>query len=366
MEFKRVVFLLESISQPRCIKRIKSFISNGYDVDIYGIDRNLYNINAEIDGIKIKIIDKQHNGSQYLYKTLNNLNALYSIYKIHKNNATIFYSFGISLTLSLRLIGCKNYIYEISDVLYGYSKLNIIRGLFWKIDKYLIRKSKLTVLTSEGFAKYFFKSQLPENVIIQPNKMDPKFWKSERLASVESVFKNKLIFAYVGAFRSPNTIFRFARIIGQKYPDFEFHFYGDSHITNEVKKLSDSFENVKYFGPFKNPDDLSSIYNRINVVVACYDIQDLNERICEPNKLYESLFFIKPIIVSKNTFLADRVSQFGCGFAIDASNDQSIISFLNSFSIEMAEKIINHLREIKLSEMIDDNSNNIISYLKTL
>ena len=60
---------------------------------------------------------------------------------------------------------------------------------------------------------------------------------------------DSLNFSYVGAFRSPNTIFRFARIIGEKYPNHQFHFYGDSIFRNEVIEIANSFDNVKYHGP---------------------------------------------------------------------------------------------------------------------
>jgi glycosyltransferase involved in cell wall biosynthesis len=176
----------------------------------------------------------------------------------------------------------------------------------------------------------------------------------------------KLVFSYVGAFRYPNTIFRFAKIVGDKYTQHQFHFYGDSILTPEVIKLSNAYKNIKYFGPFKNPDDLSSIYENIDIVVASYDIQSLNERIAEPNKLYESLYFQKPIVVSKNTFLAERVNDFGCGFAIDASKDEAIISFIESLNTEKLKEINSNISKISFDEIIDDNSAKIISYLEEL
>jgi succinoglycan biosynthesis protein ExoL len=362
----KIVFILESISQPRCIKRINSFISQGFDVDVYGIDRGKYNENATISGIEINIIGKQTDGEDYFNKLINNNRAVKNILKSYISQETVFYVFGFALTLSLKINGCKNYVYEISDILYGYKKFNLIRPFFKIIDKLLIKKSLITVLTSEGFANFLFDDNWPNNIIIQPNRLNVYFRNIQRSYKPFEFDTRGYRFAYVGAFRYPNTIFRFAQIIGEHFPQNEFHFYGDSKLTEHVIRLSKKYDNVKYFGSFKNPDDLESIYNNFDIIVACYDIQSLNERIAEPNKLYEALFFNKPIIVSKNTFLSEKVNKLNCGFAIDASNDQSIISFLDSLKINELNIIKKNISTIKYNEIIDDDSASLISLLKEM
>lgn len=364
MRKPKIVFLLESISQPRCIKRINSFISQKYDVEIYGIDREKYNENASIIGKKINVIDKQTDGKNHLNKLINNNKSIKTILKKYESGNAIFYSFGFALTLSLKLNGCKRYIYEISDILYGYKKFNLLRPFFKILDKSLIRNSLLTVLTSEGFAIFLFQKKWPKKIIVQPNRLNV-FFQDKQRPEVDSCLNcNKLKFAYVGAFRYPNTVFRFAKIIGELYPHHEFHFYGDSSLTNQVVNISENYDNVKYFGSFKNPDDLISIYNNFDIVIACYDIQSLNERIAEPNKLYEALFFNKPIIVSKNTYLSEKVNKLQCGYAIDASSDQSIISFIDSIQAEEINAIRRNISKIKNNDIIDDDSKKIIAFLE--
>ncbi len=360
----KIVFILGSISQPRLIKRIKSFISHGYDVEIYGFDRGAYNVNAQIDGKTIHILGHQQDGKDYMGKLFQIIKEVRKVLKKHNGEDALFYGTGFINTLSLKLNGCKNYIYEISDILYGYKRFNSIRWLLKYIDIFLIRHSVLTVLTSAGFAKFFFGKNTPKNIIIQPNKLDFSFFDKKRPDNIVPRSIDSLNFSYVGAFRYPNTVFRFARLIGEKYPNHQFHFYGDSIFRNEVIEIANSFDNVKYHGPFKNPDDLVNIYSNIDIVVACYDTQSINERIAEPNKLYEALYFRKPIIVSENTFLAERVKELGCGFVINATNDHSIISFVNSITMNDLKKIYKNIDKIQLEDIIDDNSTKIISYLK--
>ena len=96
------------------------------------------------------------------------------------------------------------------------------------------------------------------------------------------------------------------------------------------------------------------MYNNVDVVVACYDTTTFNERVAEPNKLYESLFFCKPIIVTENTFLAQRVKSLQCGYEMDASTDENIIRFLNEITVEDVNRKMLRISELQKSEMIDN------------
>lgn len=358
----RIVFILGSISQPRCIKRIRSFIDCGIEVEVYGFDRGKQNINASIYGKKINVISKQELGKKHINRFFHSLKAIREIEKKYEDELVIYYSFGFIPTLILSILNVKFYVYEISDILYGYKKFLGFRWVFKAIDKLLIKRSILTVLTSKGFLNYFFADLQPKNVIIQPNKMHYSFMQ-ERINEKVTTINDNLVFSFVGAFRSPETIFRFAKIIGEKYPHHEFHFYGDSHLTAEVISLSKAFNNIKYFGPFKNPEHLTNIYSKIDIVIACYNNNDLNERILEPNKLYEALYFRKPIVVSENTFLAERVKHYGCGYVINALNNNSIIDFIDSINLGDLNKIITNIEKVDMTEVIDDNSINIINSL---
>ena len=357
----KIIFLLASISQPRCLKRIRSFIEAGFEVEIYGFDRGVYNINSYIEGYTINNLGFAPSGSNYLKKTLYARRKINEIFKRNKKTNILYYSFSFDISLICKLYN-KKYVYEISDLVYGYFQNKFIRDLFTNIDRFLISNSLLTVMTSKGFYDFLCPSKVLKNVIIQPNRVDSYFKKLKRAHKPINV--EKLTFSYVGAFRYPNTVFRFAKVIGEKYPQHKFLFFGDSTLTSQVKELAVKYENVKYNGQFKNPDDLPSIYSQIDLVIACYDIQTLNERIAEPNKLYESMFFNKPIIVSKDTFLEKQVvEKFKNGYAIDASNDVNIISFIDSLNQDKLNKTVDLIKQIDIVEIVDDGAYEVINYI---
>lgn len=326
----KIVFFLTSLSQPRCLKRIKALYEAGYEVEVYGYCRGFYDINTLPSIIKVQnwgIIDS---GSKYIDRFFKNRrNIKQAIEKQYKENI-LYYAFGFDLAFWLSFYKRKQFIYESSDLIYTYFSSNILVSFFRGIDKWIIRHSFRTIFTSEGFSLYLFGTRTPPNIIIQPNRVSSHLENIER--SVLKKNTDEIVFSYVGAFRYPNTVFRFARVIGEKYPQHQFFFYGDSQLTYLAKQLAARYSNIKYFGKFRSPEDLEAIYKTIDVVVACYDAKDINEKIAEPNKLYESICFCKPIVVSEGTFLSEQVRKLKVGYSINAREDDSICRFLDGLS----------------------------------
>ena len=353
MSLPKIIFLCASESQPREIKRIQSFISKGYDVEVYGFIRGYYQIN-KIGGITFNSLGVRKSGQNYFYQFFNAAFSLFKVFRKESSKNVIFYSFSFDLALICKLFSGRRYVYEISDIVYAYFSFEFLIKLFKNIDKWIIQNSYLSVVTSEGFTNYLFKKNTFKNIINQPNKLDIFFKK--KLSPIKYINQEKIVFSYVGAFRYPDTVFRFAKVIGEVFKNHEFHFYGDSIYTEEVKKIALKYTNIIYSGAFRNPEDLESIYNHIDVVVACYDTSSLNERIAIPNKLYEAIFFNKPIIVSTNTFLAKEVQRLQCGFDIVASSDQGIINFINSLKISEVNRLINQISQIPKEFSIDDEA----------
>lgn len=357
----KVVFLLPTISQPRCIKRIRGFINAGFEIEIYGFDRGVYNVNSKIDGHVINILGFAESGKGYIKKYIYAQKALKKIFNKFLHENVIYYAFAFDIALICKMHSKKKNVYEISDLVYGYFNNKFLREIFTQVDRRLVKFSLLTIMTSAGFYKYLFPKMDQPNVIVQPNRVSNLLYKNERGA--RHINSDKIVFSFIGAFRYPNTVFRFAKIIGEHYPRHEFHFYGDSHLTEQVKVLSKNYSNVFYFGPFKSPEDLNGIYEKIDIVVACYDTITLNERIAEPNKLYESLFFKKPIIVSNNTFLSEQVKQLGCGFIIDASLNKNIFDFIESINTDSLNDILSNVNKLPLIDIIDDDGKKIIDFI---
>lgn len=325
----RIIFIVDMLSQPRCIKRVTAIAKAGFDCSVYGYDRGAYSVNTYPDNIQVHTLGTLPSGSGNFYKLYKNIKDINRIVKENGRNNVLYYSFGILASFGLYLKHVK-FVQEIADIMYAYPRFKRVEPFLKKLDKILIKRSLITVMTSEGFKQYYGLKE--PNIVVQPNKVNASLIDVERKPLTPSC-ADHLVFAYVGAIRY-DTIFKFAETIGKFYHQHEYHFYGESYKENmlEVDRLVSTYPNVKKYGVFKNPDDLPSIYNKIDVVTACYQASSLNERIAEPNKLYEAIFFCKPIVVSEGIFLAEQVKKYGCGFCMDASSERSIREFVDSLN----------------------------------
>ena len=355
-----IVFILNNISHPHCHRRISEFIDNGFNVKVYGFARNgneipykndLYNSNllASID---------QRNYIKRLSVLFKGIRQVIN----ESNQDDILYLFGLDIAMFSSIQKRKlSFIYEEADLVHTYIKNNIIKSIFEKIDLKIMKKSLLTILTSEGFARYHFGNSIPANISLITNRLNPA------VLNIKPKYKNKIDinqinFGFAGSIRF-KSIYLFAEHIGKYYPQHIFHFFGtcnkkEINLFNKLKK----YQNIIFHGVFSNPSDLPSIYSMIDFVVATYDSEFENVRYAEPNKLYEAIYFDTPIIVSENTFLAEKVKNMGVGFSVNVENPESLDNFIKSIS---ETKINNTVKQINTISKINVINNNV-DFFKSL
>lgn len=348
---KRIVFLAGALSQPRIIRRIEGLSKAGFECKVYGYDTGVYSenkINPHIDTI---VLGKVNNGKDHISKLRNMISSVKEVINKEKDENTIFYAFGFKFAINLFLRKVP-YIYEISDILYGYSKFRRIIPLFKFIDKCIIRKSKLTVMTSDGFREWFGFSP-NKKIHILPNRVN-QYYLGKRPKPKTDFNSDHLVFGFIGAPRSIETVGVFAKVIGEKFPQHDFVFYGENSNTPKFKDLLSHYNNVKFMGSFKNPEDLEKIYGEVDIIVSAYDNRELNEQILDANKLYESLFFCRPIIMSEKTFSSKQVAKYKNGYIINPTSEESIELFVKNISANELCDISRTICDVPESESIDE------------
>lgn len=96
---------------------------------------------------------------------------------------------------------------------------------------------------------------------------------------------------------------------------FELHIFG-----NDLSYIFKGLNNVIYHGPFKSPEELPSIYSCIEINIILYDSDNNNVKLALPNKLYESIAFLRPIICSDNVALTEIVRKYSLGEVVVNNN----------------------------------------------
>lgn len=346
----KVVFIINSIQQQRCIKRIEDFIEHGYDVKVYGFSRKTV-IHTIPVNFEIEIVHSIDNGSRYLVRLVQIFKALRAIFKTHRNERVMFYYFALDIAMISTLLNKRPYIYEESDLTHT-SQPGLVKSILELIDKRIIRNSIETVFTSGGFGIYHFGNSLPDNISIIPNRLNRKILEFNGLPKIVPV-PDRLRIGFVGGARY-HSVLNFASVFSGQYPQNEFHFFGNP-INKTAFDVLKKFPNVFFHGPFRNPHDLPDIYASIDLVLSTYDVSKVNVRYAEPNKIYEAMFFETPIIVSKGTFLSDKVEKLGIGFSIDPLNNKQIVDFIDGLTHEQIGEKINNCKKIPKVESIDNN-----------
>lgn len=354
---RKIIFIAPQLQQPRVIRRINNIYQTGIPIKVYGFDSGIFSKNLQSITFPVTEIIKRNKKDSRLKKALCFMKTLRRIRKENSKD-DVFYIFSAEMGNFSWILRNRKTIYEEADIMGAYFTKESLRRIFRWIDRGTIKRSLLTIFTSEGFIDYTFGAdKRPDNVLVIQNKLNSRFFNAERKAEVvPSVIDiNHIKFGFVGIIRYPNTIIRFAEVIGREFPQHEFHFFGDPDVPaylDNVKKMP----NVYLHGPFVNPVELPSIYSQIDVVISCYDTKSWNVRVAEPNKLYEAVFFETPIVVSKGTFLEKQVERYDAGYAIKADDDQSIISFVNSINEDELVRVKASEKRVPWTLLVDDVS----------
>lgn len=340
---------MNSVCDAHANKRVKDFEEQGYKVRLFGFDRNLGNARRA----DIAILGSFSNNTKYCKRIKIYLKGIKEAFKMASDKDCLWFYQGLDTAMFACIIGRKRkYIYEECDLVHSNINNKLIRYFFEKIDRHIIKNSHRTILTSEGFLKYHYKSTecIPENIIILPNKLSREV--TDYAIPVSGKFNSGHIrFSFIGGLRY-NSLLSLARYICRNYPNHEFHFYGYISPTITEEDLPKG-NNVFYHGSFSSPQDLPEIYSKTDVVVATYDISSPNVRFAEPNKFYEAIYFNCPIIVSKHTFLEEKVKRFKIGYSVNAYDEKEVVELVKAIERNY-QQTKNSISEIQKDMAIDN------------
>jgi succinoglycan biosynthesis protein ExoL len=347
----KIYFIINSLTDAHSIRRINDFIDAGAEIKVFGFVRN----NASVPQNGFYVLGRFSNTLSYRRRITIYQGAIKKLFKEYPGKEIVWYYLGLDVALVATLLSRnKKYIYEECDLVHAYIGNHLIGKVLEWYDKRVIKNSLFTILTSEGFMEFHYgkrQSSKPNNIILVENKL-PKTILNIKGYSSHMPNCEHLRFAFVGGLRY-KALLSLAKIISSSFPQHSFHFYGVIAPKFKDAQLPKA-ENIQYHGRFESPKDLPIIYSNVDVVVATYDVGTVNERYAEPNKLYESIFFRCPIIVSSGTFLAEKVHRMGIGYNVDAYNKVGVVNLVHNIEGSI-QQIIRKIEQIDPLYAIGDN-----------
>lgn len=326
----KIIFIINCLTQQRCLKRVQEFIDHGYEVAVYGFERKCREMpsNVSFPVTSLGVVDSS---TSYVGRIRMISSAIKQVTIQHQGEDALYYLFSLDMALcALPWVG-RRYIYEESDLVHAYAGNKAFEMVMERLCKLVIRRSQLSVFTSEGFVDYHFGDKRPANTIVVTNRVNAKVVALPQVQKKASV-GDGISVGFVGIIRYAS-VYNICKAVLEANSENEVHLFGivaDPESFDRLKK----YKNCYFHGTYRNPDDLPTMYSQIDVVLSTYDLTSVNVKYLEPNKLYEAIYFRTPIIVTRDTFLAKKVAQLNVGFEVNGLDEDDVQKLLGKLTQE--------------------------------
>jgi len=355
---KNFLFLLSTQPIPRFMKQINYLAKDCIVTVAYYNRPAVVNMNHKLDSaVNVIEIANIHHGKNYLNRLIVYLKSISKIHKLIKlNNYDAILINGLDVLIPLSISSYKNKldntILEIGDLHKYVFKHNLISDAFKFVEKHLVTKfvTKL-IVTSDKFYSLYYKDLVSDYFVLENKPL------IKMLPLPKNTVKEKLDIiriGVIGVIRKEALLFLINTVANKK--NFIVKIYGEGIGEDEIKYVSKLYDNINFYGRYDFFEEISDIYNSIDIVYIVYETRSTisNINLALPNKLYESMYYKKPVIVSKNTYLSERVEKLNIGYVINYGVSQELLDVLDDFS-NNKERFKGNFECISKSEYIADN-----------
>ena len=361
---KEILFFISHQPNPRFVKQINFLAENNKVSLAYFERKTLADLDSSIDARVIRQnfgpIPNASSPVKRIWtyvRTIKSIKRLinangYDVVLVNNLDVLLLYVFS-----RFKLVGKKDITkvaIEISDLreyVFGDGFMaKRLRGL----EKRLYRKhiDKL-IVTSEKYYTYHFEKFFKKDVFVLENKLLSQEIKvSDATENKETA---KTIIGIVGLLLRKDEYIKLFETY-KNHAEVEIHVHGKGQYENVVKDYAVKYENIIYFGPYNAFTDTQRIYASLDIIYLIYDIHQvsLNNRLALPNKLYECMYYSVPLLCSKDTYLEEKVKEYGVGTSIDykvAGEIEAGVAFLMNNAVSMAA----HFKTLPKDLYLGDN-----------
>lgn len=320
-----ILFVISHVPNPRMNKRLQVAKEVGKTALVYW-DRGTIKIwdilHSDIENIEINITADYTNPLKRIIPTLKfGYRAIKQMIRL-KPKCLYVANIDMLIISSLYAFIRKDkpkIIYEIADL----NKLiadgqnttlkKIVRMLLVYLEKYLCNRINTLVVTSEKFFENYYSMFVPESKLL----FFPNIPNLDAFVNYSRKKTGKFTIGFIGAIRYKNQMKMLIEVAEKCNINILFAGAG---LDNEIQQVSDGKSFIKYIGKYNYEKEIASLYGQVDAIYSVYDAELNNVKMALPNKLYESIHCGLPIIVSKDTYLAEIVQSKGVGVAVSHKN----------------------------------------------
>ncbi len=337
----RIVYFGHNRKDIAFIRRIESFLDIGCNICSFTFRRDG---TPESPGPAWRNLDLGHVAHAHLFSRIKVLlTAVGKIFRYKKyfHSADIIYARNLDMALlawlSIILFGnnSSRLVYECLDVHESLTKSNLFAKLLRFLERRLLNKTKLLVVSSPGFVQHYF------TPIQNYNKpfylLENKLYFHKHTVSRPTTFKNEItnddpiIIVWAGILRCQETLDVLKKLANSTGNKLHIRLHGiiSYFLIPDFMQQIKGIPNIEYKGPYEWPNELEDVYKNADFVWA----QELswkghNSDWLIPNRIYEASYFGVLSLAVKGTQTADIINQRQLGYIIDKQNLKQLESFI--------------------------------------
>lgn len=199
----------------------------------------------------------------------------------------------------------NKYIINIRD--YAYEKIVPI----YLIMKIVVKNSKLTTISSDGFKKF-----LPKHEYLFVHSLNEKLVRESIEKKMETI-KKPLKISFIGY----NRFFEVNKCLIDALGNddrYLLQYYGEGSQVLEEYAKEKKYNNLKFSGRFSSEKTIEFLKDT-DIINNIYGSGNLAVDTAISIRLYYSVFFQIPILVSDNTYMSDITKKYNLGFSTDSN-----------------------------------------------
>jgi teichuronic acid biosynthesis glycosyltransferase TuaH len=197
----------------------------------------------------------------------------------------------------------SNIVYDCMDDVLAFPKNAIRKHLLAESETKLINASSIVFCSSENLReKLISRAGQSEKIFIVNNAFEPSGFLNFSEKNESRVAIKNLVFGYVGTISSWLDFDVLIKIVNL-FPSIEFHLIGP---IEHLQKPFPMHDRIKYLGT-ANHNDIPFYTSHFDALIMPFHVTELIESV-DPVKIYEYIFFNKPIVSVKYR----ELEKFSC------------------------------------------------------
>lgn len=327
-----IAFLLPVVSQVRYHRRISALRNLGVKAQILAFERDHYRGKPWPDGYT-SLGTVEH--GNYIRRIAPLIKVLPLVRAVVQGVDAI-YAFGLD-TLFLGWLASRfsskqiKIIYEVGDIRSVFLEGNLLSRCMRSLERFLLREVGLLVVTSEAFVTGYFHGVQglgPLHYQVIENKLAADVPCGLQDVTLCNRQIDGLRIGYFGLIRCRRSWSILNKAVAAGNGRIQLYLRGISMGVQDLEDQAQRNPQIDYDGPYMVPDDLPSMYGRVDMVWACYPYQGSglgNWRWARTNRFYEACYFRRPMFAQKGTEDSRPVESLGLGLALDLADIEGTV-----------------------------------------